>query len=146
MKVAVTEGARQRLLAVLERQTPRTSQSSDAVVAKVEVARLSRDELGSRLVPLAGAYTQASAQVRPACTPCTASWRLSTHVLTKQAASLYGIHLDRQCLNLSVCVGTAWSTCRTLQGCLSLVATASSMPLHSLQTAQKSSFCPDGTS
>ena len=85
IKYAVTGGAKQRLLGLLEDQES-TAPQREGKAAAIEVSRLTKEELGSRLVPLAGAYLQADAQVRlrlpECCAPCHASfaalhWRCS---------------------------------------------------------------------
>lgn len=67
--MAVTEGARERL-EVLREEDAEASVARESV-ANVEIVRLQRDEVGSRIVPLAGVYAEASAVVRLPC-----AWQL----------------------------------------------------------------------
>lgn len=69
VKVAVTDGARDRLES-LRLELEQEAQKKEAVVASIEVARLNRDELGSRLVPLAGPYLQTTSEVQPSVLLC----------------------------------------------------------------------------
>lgn len=68
LSVAETDSARERIDSLLD-QIEKEQQQEDDVVASMEVARLSRDELGSRLVPLAGAYLKTPSRVRSSLTP-----------------------------------------------------------------------------
>ena len=61
--MAETDSARARIESILD-EIEQEAQQEDEVVASIEVARLNRDELGSRLVPLAGAYLDAPPWVR----------------------------------------------------------------------------------
>ena len=63
IKVAVTDGGRQRLVQLVEDQES-TAPQDERKASTIEVGRLTKEELGSRLVPLAGAYLEASAEVR----------------------------------------------------------------------------------
>ena len=62
VKYAVTDGARQRLLDLLDDQES-TAPKREGKAAAIEVSRLTKEELGSRLVPLAGIYQETDAQV-----------------------------------------------------------------------------------
>ena len=62
IKYAVTDGARQRLVGLMEDQES-TAPQNEGKAAAIEVSRLTKEDLGSRLVPLAGAYLEANAEV-----------------------------------------------------------------------------------
>ena len=60
--MAVTDGARDRLENLREAQAEAAAERES--VSVVEIVRLQRDEVGSRIVPLAGVYAEALAAVR----------------------------------------------------------------------------------
>ena len=55
LKIAVTDGAKQRLLALQQEQVAALEVSEESA-ASIEIARISKDEMGVRPLPVIGEY------------------------------------------------------------------------------------------